>query len=119
MAQSALTSLSVPEAEYSVYVYRYADDIEEGRTDWEMKVMTQDLSHAMEQAQVMHDSRDYKKIEVKKRYFDHKYQCVLDVTYKVLQDKRRVGSRAGVLALLGISGITGITVFVLPFVMTF
>ncbi len=116
MKQSSSASAGIPETEFSIYVYHYPEDIEDGHTDWEKVAVTDCIQEAANKAQSLYDSRDFKKVEIKKKYFDLKYQRVVDATYKVLQDKKRVSRRSGVMALFGFSCFAGLTVIALPFI---
>jgi len=111
-----LSSASMPETEYSVYVYLYPEDIESGYTDWEMRAVTGSIDDAVQQAQALFDTRDFKKVEVKKKYFDIKYSRVVDATFKVFQDKRRASRRSSVMALLGLSCFVCLGLILVPFI---
>lgn len=119
MKQSSSASAGIPETEYSIYVYHYPEDIEGGHSDWEKVAVTDCIQEAANKAQALYDSRTFKKVEIKKKYFDAKYQRVVDATYKVLQDKKRVSRRSGVMALFGFSCFSGLTVIALPFIAGF
>jgi len=112
----ASITTGIPETEYSVYVYHYADDIEDGYTDWEMKAATLDVQEAVDQAQSLYNTREFKKVEVKKKYFDAKFGRVIDATHKVFQNKRRASRRSSVMALLGLSCFVGIGLIAVPFI---
>jgi len=116
MSQQSLASGGSAAAEYSVYVYLYPQDIENGHTDWEMKMTTDCIQDAVNQAQTFHDSHSYKKVEIKKKYFDAKYERIIDATYKIFQEKKRVSRSARVLALLGLSGFASVGLLAIPFI---
>lgn len=70
MAESAQKQSCFDEnnIEYSVYIHHGNDNIEKsGR--WERASKTLDRVLALEQAQMLHDSNKYHKIEVKKTFF--------------------------------------------------
>ena len=119
MKQPWPASVSVSEPEFSVYVYHYPEDIEQGHTDWEKMAVTTCIQVAVNQAQSLFDTRDFKKVEIKKKYFDTKYERVIDATYKVFQEKKRVSRRSGIMALFGFSCIFGLSVIALPFITSF
>ena len=117
MKQSTPASAGISETEFSIYVYHYPEDIEARHTDWEKVAVTNCIQEAVNKAQSLYDSREFKKVEIKKKYFDPKYQRVIDATYKVLQDrKKRVSRRSGIMALFGFSCFAGLTVIALPFI---
>ena len=70
-------------AEYSVYVYHYPDDIEHGQSDWEKKRVTRNKVRAMSVAKKYHDSAEYKKVEIKRKSYDSRYERVIDRTFHV------------------------------------
>lgn len=119
MRQPWPNSIGISEPEYSIYVYHYACDIEEGYTDWEKIGVTSCIQDAVNQAQNLFDTSDFKKVEIKKKFYDTKYQRVVDATYKVFQDKKRVSRRSGIFTLFGISCIAGLSVIALPFIGSF
>ena len=116
MKQPPSAPAGIPETEFSIYVYHYPEDIEDKHTDWEMMAVTTCIQEAVNTAQSLYDTNDFKKVEIKKKYFDAKYQRVIDATYKVFQKKRRVSRRSRVMALFGVSCFAGLTVIALPFI---
>ena len=119
MKQLSSASAGIPDTEYSIYVYHYPEDIEDRCTDWEKIAVTGCVQEAANKAQTLFDSHDFRKVEIKKKYFDTKYRRVIDATYKVLQDKKRVSRRSGIMALFGFSCFAGIGVIALPFIAVF
>lgn len=83
------------QTQYSVYVYHYPEDIEDNQTDWEMKRVTHSQVRAIKLAQKYHDTAAYKRVEIKKKYFDDKYACTIDKTMKILEPEqpRSLGQR--------------------------
>ena len=112
-------SVGLPEIEFSVYVYHYPEDIEPRHTDWEKVAVTTCIQEAVNQAQALFDTKEYKKVEIKKKYFDQRYSRVIDATYKVFQNKKRASHRSGIMALFGLSCIVGLGVVALPFIGNF
>lgn len=120
MKQSSSASAGILETEFSIYVYHYPEDIEDRHADWEKVAVTDCIQEAANKAQSLYDSHNFKKVEIKKKYFDSKYQRVVDATYKVLQDKKkRASHRSGIMALFGFSCFSGLTVIALPFIAGF
>ena len=116
MKQPWSASFNASEIEFSIYVYHYPEDIEAGYTDWEKMAETSCVQEAVNQAQAYFDTRDFKKVEIKKKYFDEKYKRTIDATYKVFQDKKRLSRRSGIFSLFGFSCIAGLAVIALPFI---
>ncbi len=85
MAQSAAQSDSTVKAEYSVYVYHYPDDLDAGQSDWEKKNVTRNKIRALSVAKKLHVSAAYKRVEVKRKSFETRYERMIDRTYKVYE----------------------------------
>lgn len=119
MKQPQPASVGVSEIEFSVYVYHYPEDIEDKHTDWEKMAVTGDLADATDKAEILYNSREFKKVEIKKKYYDARYQRIMDKTHKVFQDKKRMSRRSGIMALFGFSCFAGLAVVALPFIGTF
>jgi len=115
MSHQLLAPKDIPDTEYSVYVYHYPNDIEDGHTDWEMVLACDCVQAAINQAQSLHDSDNFKKIEVKKKHFHPRYNRIVDETYKVFQNKKRPSRRSSVMALLGLSCFAGFGLLAFPF----
>lgn len=75
------TMLTDPE--YSVYIYHRPENQHEGQNDWEMRTSTLDLNAAMDEAETLHESHSFRKVEVKQRIVDPKTEEVRDFTLKV------------------------------------
>ncbi len=88
MSQSGVKRDSQVKPEYSVYVYHYPDDIEDGHSDWEKKQVTRSKIRAMSVARKLHDSASFRKVEVKRKAFENRYDCMIDRTFKVYQSPR-------------------------------
>ncbi len=79
-------SIAAP-SRYSVYVYHHPESLEAGKADWEQKAIYGNVQQALRYAQRLHQSHHYKKIEIKKRVFEPKYDCYIDKTMRVLSDE--------------------------------
>lgn len=114
MSGQAIASQSIPEAEYSVYVYLFPEDIGSGHTDWEMRQVTGNINDAVTEAQKLFNTRNFKKVEVKKKYFDTRYSRVVDATCKVFQERKRASRRFSVMFLLGLSCLVCMGLLAIP-----
>lgn len=52
--------------EYAVYVYHRPENHLEGQGDWEMRGVTRDLRVAVREARSLYDSRNFRRVEVKR-----------------------------------------------------
>ncbi len=119
MSQLWFSSACVNKPEFSIYVYHHEFNIEDGFTDWERVSKTTCLQDAFHQAQLLFDSDDFKKVEIKKKYFDPKYQRLIDTPCKVYQDRQKISRRSKIIALFSFSCICGLGVVALPFLAGF
>lgn len=69
--------------EYSVYIYHRPENQHEGQNDWEMRTSTLDLNAALDEAESLHQSQSFRKVEVKQRIMDPRTEQVRDYTLKV------------------------------------
>lgn len=86
--------------EYSVYVYH--DPKKKAQSPWEMKDVTNDMDKAMKAAEQYYETREFQKVEVKKKYFDEKNQRTIDMTLKTLEGNIKKEMGAMMLLLIGI-----------------
>lgn len=103
MAQRNAQGDSHPKPEYSIYVYRYPDDVEAGQSDWEKKNVTRNKIRALSVAKKLHGSAAYKRVEVKRKSFETRYERMIDRTFKVYEAGKGVqasGSQAQPLVLV-------------------
>lgn len=70
-------------AEYSVYVYRFPDDVLHGHSDWEKKRVTHNKMRAINFARKYFESESYRMVEVKRKAYDDRYERVIDRTFRV------------------------------------
>ena len=70
-------------AEYSVYVYRFPDEVLHGHSDWEKKRVTHDKMRALNFARKYFESDSYRMVEVKRKAYDDRYDRIIDRTFRV------------------------------------
>lgn len=85
--------------EYCVYVYLDSRQAK-SKSPWEMKGVTNNMDKAMADAENYHNSRQYKKVEVKKKYFDEKNARTIDMTLKTFEGNYK--KEVGAVTLLGV-----------------
>lgn len=86
--------------EYSVYVYH--NPKKNTKSPWEMKGVTSDMDQAMKSAEKFHNSREFTKVEVKKKYFDEKNQRIVDMTLKTFEGNLKKEMGAMMLLAIGL-----------------
>lgn len=89
-AQSAESSAPI---EYSVYVY-FDPKKAKSKSPWEMKGITDNMEKAMAEAEQYYSTREFQKVEVKKKFFDEKNARTIDMTLKTFEGnlKRDMGA---------------------------
>ncbi len=80
---------STYQSEYSVYIYHNKDQTLDELNDWEKRITTPHLCHALREAKLLHRSKGYRKVEIKERLLDPKTAMVFDQTLKVFPSKSR------------------------------
>ena len=89
-AQNAASPGSI---EYSVYVY-FDPKKAKSKAPWEMKGITDNMEKAMAEAEQYYSTREFQKVEVKKKFFDEKNARTIDMTLKTYEGnlKREMGA---------------------------
>lgn len=100
--------------EYSVYVYH--DPNKNTKSPWEMKGVTNDMDKAMKSAENFYNSREFQKVEVKKKYFDEKNQRTIDMTLKTFEGNLK--KEMGIMTLLAIALVLCGTAFAAAYFLT-
>lgn len=99
--------------EYSVYVYHAPT--KKQKSSWEMKGVTNDMDKALLSAQSFFDSKEFQKVEVKKKYFDEKNDRTIDMTLKTFQNTNK---EMGAFTMLAISLILSGAAFAAAYFLT-
>lgn len=99
----ALPSPTENQIEYSVYIHHGNDNIEKPRR-WERASKTKDKDLALEQAQMLHLSDRYEKVEVKKIFFCHNKKKRIGETLKTY-DKQNSKNKNITLQGLALAGM--------------
>ncbi|MFP4313050.1 MAG: hypothetical protein ACLFR0_01875 [Alphaproteobacteria bacterium] len=86
--------------EYSIYVYH--DPKKKPEKPWEMKGVTPDMNVAMKKAEELNDSREFKKVEVKKKFYDEKNARTIDMTLKTFEGEKKKEMGAVTLLAIGL-----------------
>ncbi len=95
--------------EYSVYVYFDPKKAKKSNSPWEMKGVTDNMDRAMADAEKFHNSREFQKVEVKKKYFDEKNSRTVDMILKTFDGNFKKEMSALLILVLAIlaSGAAG------------
>ena len=102
--------------EYTIYTFDMPSPKQKGQNSWKKHSSGDDMGKAMNEAETLHQSRKYQKIEVKKKFFDQKKNRVVDMTLKSFESKPKKDFTTLFLILLAIFGTGG--AFALSFFLT-
>jgi hypothetical protein len=87
-------------AEYAVYIYHYPARKEADIHNWERKNTTTNKTEAIREAEELYASRDFQKVEVKKKFFDPRYKCTIDQTLRVYGEGAEASLQPAVFVIL-------------------
>lgn len=73
--------------EYTIYTFDMPTPKQKGENSWKKHSTIDDMGKAMVEAETLHQTRKYQKIEVKKKFFDQKKNRTVDMTLKVFESK--------------------------------
>lgn len=73
--------------EYIIYAYQDFEKNRIGHNKWEVLSVVPEQGQAIETAERLYQSRDYKKIEIKKKSFDEKTKRYVASTFKTIEKK--------------------------------
>lgn len=90
--------------EYTIYTFDMPAPKQKGDNTWKKHSTLDDMGKAMIEAETLHQTQKFQKIEVKKKFFDQKKNRVVDMTLKVFESqprKDRTMMFAAIAAVLG------------------
>ncbi len=96
-----------PEIEYSIYTFDMPNGSQKGANKWQRAAVMSDMVEAMKQAESLHGTGKYQKIEVKKKFFDMKKNRSVDMTLKVWESKIKKDHTLAILLVLAVLGGVG------------
>jgi hypothetical protein len=71
--------------EYTIYTFDMPTPSQKGDNSWKKHATLEDMSKAMSEAETLHQSQKFQKVEVKKKFFDQKKNRTVDMTLKVFE----------------------------------
>ncbi len=80
-----MTQAQAAGIEYTIYTFEMPASKQKGENSWKKHSTMEDMSKAMQQAEALHISRKFQKIEVKKKFFDQKKNRTVDMTLKIFE----------------------------------
>lgn len=111
-----MTQAPAAQIEYTIYTFDMPQPKQKGDNSWKKHSSLVDMGRAMSEAENLHQSRKYQKIEVKKKFFDQKKNRTVDMTLKTFESTPRRNYKTLLLFLFAILGAIG--AFAASFFMT-
>lgn len=114
MVQTAASTAS--SAQYLIYTFDFPGESHRTHSPWHRYATLADEELALAQAQILSDTNKYRRVEVKKKYFDTRKGRPIDMTLRVYEqgvERRRatmVGFAAGIGAIM-LGALTIIALF--------
>ncbi len=94
-------------------IYSYSND-ENPRACWQKCGSAEHPDHAIIHAETLFNSGQFKKVEVKQRYFDARTQRNIDETWRVFEKTRRTSPSA---SILGFAFVSAVIAFAITYAM--
>ncbi len=102
-----MSQAQTAQIEYTIYTFDMPAPKQKGQNSWKKHVTMDDMSKAMVEAENLHQTQKYQKVEVKKKFFDQKKNRTVDMTLKIFESEPKKDYSTILLVLLGILGSGG------------
>lgn len=101
-------------AQYLIYTFDFPKVGQRAQSAWSRYAALADEELALAQAQILSDTQKYRRIEVKKKYFDPGKGCAIDTTLCVYESGKRArrAVRFAFLAALGVAALIAISLLI-------
>jgi hypothetical protein len=102
MAQMAAAS-TASSAQYLIYTFDFPSEGQRAQSRWHRYAALADEELALAQAQILSDTNKYRRVEVKKKYFDSRRGRAIDLTLRVYEQglERKRATMLGFMAGIG------------------
>lgn len=100
MAPSVASSAA--SAQYLIYTFDFPKAGQRAQSAWSRYAALADEELALAQAQILSDTQKYRRIEVKKKYFDPLKGRAIDTTLRVYEDGKAERRLSGRTVMLGV-----------------
>lgn len=100
--------------EYTIYTFDMPVAKKKGDISWKKHSTSDDMGRAMAEAEGLLETQKYRKIEVKKKFFDQKKNRTVDMTLKIFETEPKKDYTiplAAACAILGSGGAFALTYF--------
>lgn len=102
-----MTQAQTAQIEYTIYTFDMPKAKQKGDNSWKKHSCVDDMVRAMNEAETLHQTQKYQKIEVKKKFFDQKKNRTVDMTLKTFESKPKKDYNMLLLILLAVLGTGG------------
>lgn len=113
MTQAQLQSAGI---EYTIYTYDMPKAKQKSDNSWKKHATLEDMGKAMNEAETLHQTQKFQKIEVKKKFFDQKKNRTVDMTLKIFESNPKKDYTIVIVACMAI--LCGIGAFAASFFLT-
>jgi hypothetical protein len=93
--------------EYTIYTFDMPRPNQKGDNSWQKHAVLEDMSKAMNEAETLHATKKYQKVEVKKKFFDQKKNRVVDMTLKTYEVKPKKDFTILIAIIMAVLGAVG------------
>ncbi|PZQ44424.1 MAG: hypothetical protein DI551_10165 [Micavibrio aeruginosavorus] len=80
-----MTQAPTAQIEYTIYTFDMPAPKQKGSNSWKKHATLDDMMRAINEAETLHQSQKFQKIEVKKKFFDQKKNRTVDMTLKTFE----------------------------------
>ena len=102
--------------EYTIYTFDMPLPKQKSDNSWKKHATLEDMGKAMSEAENLHQTQKFQKVEVKKKFFDQKKNRTVDMTLKTFESKPKKDYTTMLLVILAVFGTGG--AFALTFFLT-
>ena len=102
--------------EYTIYTFDMPKARQKGDHSWKKHATLEDMVKAMNEAETLHQTQKFQKIEVKKKFFDQKKNRTVDMTLKIFEANPKKDYTIAIVA--GMALLCGIGAFAASFILT-
>ncbi len=102
-----MTQAQTAQIEYTIYTFDMPTPKQKGQNSWKKHSTSMDMGKVMVEAENLHQTQKFQKVEVKKKFFDQKKNRTVDMTLKIFETAPKKDFTTILLILLGIVGCGG------------
>lgn len=93
--------------EYTIYTFDMSAPKQKGDSSWKKHATLEDMGKAMSEAENLHQTQKFQKVEVKKKFFDQKKNRTVDMTLKIFEANPKKDYSVLIAVILAVLGGAG------------